>query len=129
MFATKINLFQVKIRFLGHYIYQGTITLIQRSIQFANKFPNEIKDKKQLQRFLGSLNYVSDFLKDISHLCAPLRQILKKNPVLWNEKHIKIIKIIKSKVMTLPCLALVDPEAFKIVETNASDVGYGGIIK
>ena len=31
--------------------------------------------------------------------------------------------------MTLPCLALVDPEAFKIVETNASDVGYGGIIK
>ena len=129
MFSTKINLFQVKIRFLGHYIYQGTITLIQRSIQFANKFPNEIKDKKQLQRFLGSLNYVSDFLKDISHLCAPLRQILKKNPVLWNEKHIKIIKIIKSKVMTLPCLALVDPEAFKIVETNASDVGYGGIIK
>ena len=82
-----------------------------------------------MQRFLGSLNYVSDFLKDISHLCAPLRQILKKNPVLWNEKHTKIIKIIKSKVMTLPCLALVDPEAFKIVETNASDVGYGGIIK
>ena len=129
MFSTKINLFQVKIRFLGHYIYQRTITPIQRSIQFANKFPNEIKDKKQLQRFLGSLNYVSDFLKNISHLCAPLRQRLKKNPVLWNEKHTKIIKIIKSKVMTLPCLALVDPEAFKIVETNASDVGYGGIIK
>ena len=48
LFATKINLFQTKIRFLSHHIYQGTITLIQRSIQFANKFPYEIKDKKQL---------------------------------------------------------------------------------
>ena len=30
--TTKINLFQTKIRFLGHHIYQRTITLIQRSI-------------------------------------------------------------------------------------------------
>ena len=31
--------------------------------------------------------------------------------------------------MTLPCLALVDPKAFKIIETNASNIGYGGILK
>ena len=31
--------------------------------------------------------------------------------------------------MTLPCLALVDLKAFKIVETDASNIGYGGIIK
>ena len=129
MSATKINLFQTKIRFLGHHIYQGTITPIQRSIQFADKFPDEIKDKKQLQRFLGSLNYVLDFLKDISHLCALLRQRLKKNQVPWNEEHIKIVKTVKSKVMTLPCLALVDLKAFKIVETDASNIGYGGILK
>ena len=129
MSATKINLFQTKIRFLGHHIYQGTITPIQRSIQFADKFPDEIKDKKQLQRFLGSLNYVLDFLKDISHLCALLRQRLKKNQVPWNEEHIKIVKTVKSRVMTLPCLALPNLEAFKIVETDASNIGYGGILK
>ena len=64
--TTKINLFQTKIRFLGHHIHQGTITLIQRSIEFANKFPDEIKDKKQLQHFLRSLNYVSNFIQDLS---------------------------------------------------------------
>ena len=32
--ATNINLFQTKIRFLGHHIYQVTITPIQRSIEF-----------------------------------------------------------------------------------------------
>ena len=70
-----------------------------------------------------------DFLKDISHLCALLRQRLKKNQVPWNEEHIKIVKTVKSKVMTLPCLALANPEAFKIVETNVSDIGYRGILK
>ena len=127
--TTKIKLFQTRIRFLGHYIHQGSITPIQRSLEFADKFPDEIKDKKQLQRFLGSLNYVSDFIQDLSQLCAPLRQRLKKNPVPWNEDHTKIVKIVKSKVKTLPCLALADPTAFKIFETDASDIGYGGILK
>ena len=57
----KMKLFQTKIRFLGHEIYQGKTKPVQRSIEFADKFPNEIKDKKQLQRFLGCLNYVSDY--------------------------------------------------------------------
>ena len=73
LWANKINLFQTKIRFSSHHIYQGTITPIQRSIEFADKFLDEIKDKKQLQRFLGSLNYVSNILKDISQLCVPFK--------------------------------------------------------
>ena len=62
--APKMKLFQTKIRFLGHEIFQGKTKSIQRSIEFANKFPDEIKDKKQLQRFLDDLNYVSDYFKD-----------------------------------------------------------------
>ena len=38
--ASKIKLFQTKIRFLGFEIYQGTIKPIQRAIEFANKFPD-----------------------------------------------------------------------------------------
>ncbi|KAK2987236.1 hypothetical protein RJ640_017426 [Escallonia rubra] len=36
---------------------------------------------------------------------------------------------IKLRAKTLPCLCLPLPEAFKIVETDASDIGYGGILK
>ena len=72
---------------------------------------------------------MSNFLKDISQLYAPLRQRLKKNSSPWNEEHTKIVKTVKSRVMTLPCLALVDLEAFKIVETDASHIGCGGIFK
>ncbi|RDX61105.1 Orf V, partial [Mucuna pruriens] len=46
----KVKIFQTKTRFLGYEIYQGTITPIQRSIEFVEKFSNELKDKTQLQR-------------------------------------------------------------------------------
>ena len=76
--SPKMKLFQTKIRFLRHEIYQGKTRSIQRSIEFTNKFPYEIKDKKQLQRFLGYLNYVSDYFKDLRIICEPLYKRIRK---------------------------------------------------
>jgi hypothetical protein len=42
---TKISLFQTHIRFLGHYILQGTIKPIKRSLIFASKFLDKILNK------------------------------------------------------------------------------------
>ena len=36
---------------------------------------------------------------------------------------------IKQKVKSLPCLGIRHPSAFVIVEADASDIGYGGILK
>jgi hypothetical protein len=58
VFAKKIKLFQTKIRFLGLDIAEGQIRPIDSAIEFASKFPDVITDKNQLQRFLGSLNYI-----------------------------------------------------------------------
>jgi hypothetical protein len=126
---TKIKLFQDKIRFLGHNIYQGKITPIDRAIQFADKFPDEIKDKNQLQRFLGSLNYVSEYYQNFRKICRPLFQRLQNDPPPWNDTHTQIVRQIKKHVKTLPCLGLPSPDSFKIVETDASKLGYGGILK
>ena len=40
-----------------------------------------------------------------------------------------LVKQIKSHVRTLPCLGIPTVSAFKDVETDASDFGYGGILK
>ena len=126
---TKMSLFQTNIRFLGHNIEQGKIIPINRSIEFASKFPDKITDKTQLQRFLGSLNYISPFYKNLTQDTAILYDRLKKQPVPWTEEHTKIVQKIKEKVKTLPCLSLANPNWQKIVETDASDIGYGGILK
>ncbi|KAL3328518.1 hypothetical protein AABB24_035914 [Solanum stoloniferum] len=75
----KMGLFQTNVRFLGHLICQRKVTPIQRSIDFASKFPDVIKDRTQLQRFLGSLNYISPFYKNLSRDLAPLYDMLKKD--------------------------------------------------
>jgi len=127
--ASKLLLFQTKIRFLGHNIFQGTIKPIQRALIFAEKFPDEIRDRKQLQRFLGFLNYVADFFPQLRQTCALLYNKLRKNPKPWSSQHTQIIQQVKQQVQSLPCQGLPHPDAFMIVETHASDIGYGGILK
>ena len=96
----KIKLFQTKVRFLGYDISKAQICPIDKAIQFADKFPDVITDKTQLQRFLGSLNYVADFYKDTRKQCKPLFDRLKANPPSWSDVHTSLVKQIKSHVKT-----------------------------
>ena len=122
-------MFQTKVHFLGYDISEGQIRPIDRAIQFADKFPDVITDKTQLQRFLGSLNYVVDFYRDTRKQCKPLFDRLKSNPPPWSDVHTSLVKQIKSHVKTLPCLGIPTVGALKIFETDALDIGYGGILK
>ncbi|XP_049378163.1 uncharacterized protein LOC125842931 [Solanum stenotomum] len=115
--AKKMVLFQTTIRFLGHDLYQGTYKPICRAIEFSSKFPNEIPDKTQLQRFLGSLNYVADFIPKVRQTCEPLYKRLRKNPVPWSTEQTEAVIQVKALVQTIPCLGIPNPDAFMIVET------------
>ncbi|KAM7510610.1 hypothetical protein LguiB_009485 [Lonicera macranthoides] len=94
--AKKMSIFQTKIRFLGHEITKGSIIPINRAIEFADKFPDELKVKTQLQRFLGSLNYIRDYYKNLATDCIPLYERLRKNPQPWSNRQTDAVKIIKS---------------------------------
>ncbi|GAV68128.1 LOW QUALITY PROTEIN: hypothetical protein CFOL_v3_11631, partial [Cephalotus follicularis] len=89
-----------------------TITPKERSITFADKFPDEVKDKKQLQTFLRSLNYVANFYKDLAkdskHLFDRKEStIMVKNPnksYLLNKKFLvrvycKVAKYVLLKIV------------------------------
>ena len=127
--APKIKLFQTRIRFLGFEIYQGTIKPIQRLIEFSSKFSDEIKDKTQLQRFLGSLNYVLDFYPNLRTIIKPLFAGLRQNPKSWTQEHTNIVKLVKEQVKSLSCSGILNPLTFPIIETDAFNIGYGGILK
>ena len=62
-------------------------------------------------------------------MIKPLFQRLKKNPSPWSNKHTQVVKQVKYQVKELPCLGILHPEAFPIIETDASNVGYGEILK
>ena len=101
---SKISLFQTRVRFLGHYNCQGTLIPIERSLSFTNKFPDKITDKTQLQRFLGSLNYILDYYLNINCLAKPWHDRLKTNLIQWSDLHTSIVRQIKQQVQTIPLL-------------------------
>ena len=105
------------------------ITSQHKRTGYYTKFPDIIIDKKQLQRFLGSLNYISDYYEYLSKDTAILYNRLKSKPKPWTDEHTHAVRRIKSKVKNLPCLSLANPNYFKIVETDASNLSYGGILK
>lgn len=58
-----------------------------------------------------------------------MNQRLRKNPPFWNNTHTNAVKNIKAKVKSLPILYVADDSSPKIVESDASDLGWGGILK
>ncbi|KAH0730220.1 hypothetical protein KY289_001408 [Solanum tuberosum] len=49
--------------------------------------------------------------------------------VPWSTEQTQAVILVKTLVQTIPCLGIPNPDAFMIIETNASDAVYGGILK
>jgi len=126
--SKKMQLCEHQISFLGYVIKYGSISVMQHSIEFVDKFPDEIKETTQLQRFLGCLNYISKFYKNCAQDRKLLNQRLKKNAEPWTLQHTQAVQSIKAKVRNLKALAPINEEADKQIYTDASGEGWGAIL-
>lgn len=80
-----------------------------------------------MQRFLGCLNYVNPFIKNLADLIKPLQQKLKKG-VTWtwtnnDQEHVQHIR------QQLPRLTLPRTGEPLIIESDASETAWGAILK
>ena len=116
----KMEIGKTEIEFLGFKIKKGQIILQNHVLSGFDKFPDEILDKTQLQRFLGSLNYIRPFYKGQAEDIKVLQQRLKKNPPRWSAEMTDAVRDIKLKVMKLPSLSLPTGDGQLIIETDAS---------
>ena len=82
-----------------------------------------------MQIFLGCLNYVSGYFKYLRIICEPLFKRIRKNAPAWTSHHTNLVKEIKQIVKHLPRINISHPNALLIVELDASNLGYGGILK
>ena len=72
---------------------------------------------------------MNDILKDLWKHCKPLFDRLQNNPPPWTDIHISLVREINIHVKTLPCLGIPFDNTLKIIETNASEIGFGDILK
>lgn len=126
----KSNLFKTKINFLGLELDEGQHRPQQHIIEHIQKFPDKIEDKKQLQRFLGILTYAESYIPKLAEMRKPLQAKLKVDTVWnWTDSDSKYVKKVKAKLTSFPFLYHPLPEDKLIIETDASDNAWGGILK
>jgi len=120
---SKMKLFQTMIDFLGYVIQYGSYYIMQHSLDFIDKFPDRITDKTQLQRFLGSLNYISKFVRHCAQDRVLLNKRLQKDPIPWTEDLTEAVRRIKGKIRNISPLSTINEEWPKTIITDASDIG------
>nr|AEB54984.1 polyprotein [Dahlia mosaic virus D10] len=126
----KTNLFKTKINFLGFEIDQGTHCPQKHILENLHKFPDTLEDKKHLQRFLGILTYAESYIPKLAELRRPLQVKLKKDYVWeWKQSDTSYIKKIKKNLTSFPKLYLPKEKEFLIIETDASNDYWGGVLK
>lgn len=126
----KAQLFKERINFLGLIIDKGQIRLQNHIGDHLSNFDSNITDKKQLQRFLGILNYISNFCPKVAQVRQPLQAKLKKDTVWqWNKEDTDYVDKLKKAIKHLPPVHHPGPSEPLIIETDASDKYWGGILK
>ena len=123
-----MKLFRTMIDFLGYNIQFGSYQVIQRILDFIDNFPDEILDKNQLQRFLGSLNYVSKFLQHCAQERKLLNQRLQKELIPWNEECTRVVQRIKERTCRIQPLSPIQENWKKVILTDASNIGWGAVL-
>ena len=85
--------------------------------------------KKQVQSFIGMVNYLSKFSARLSELAESIRELCKdKVPFNWGPEHQAAFKKIKCEIVRAPILAYYNPQKETVLQTDASVKGLGACL-
>jgi ribonuclease HI len=85
--------------------------------------------KKQLESFLGTINFYRRFIKDFSAIARPLHDLRKKDAIWkWEGKQEIAFQKLKSVMLSAPVLRNPDPTKPFVLETDASEFASGAVL-
>ena len=117
----KTTIEKEKIEFLGFELGSNGISLQTHISRKISEYPDVLRTKKQIQEFLGLLNYASSYIPNLAKK-KDLQSLLRKNNTKgWSNYHNQIVKNLEEECKNLPQLRLPKPEDNLINETDASD--------
>ena len=88
--------------------------------------PNCLKD---LQSFLGAVNFLSKFIPKLSKLHLPLQGLCKKDvDFVWSETHQEAFNTIKDAICEEALLSYCDKDKPIFIEVDASGQGLGAVL-
>ena len=121
--------FRVKeVPYIGHLLTTNGLMMDSSKVS-ATVDMKRPTDLAGVQRIIGLANYLQKFLKQLSDICEPLRQLTKKETEWhWSETHDRAFQQLKDAVCKAPVLWYFDPKEETTVQSDASSTGLGSSI-
>eukprot|EP00116_Pleurobrachia_bachei_P004295 sb/3464557/ len=128
---SKTQLFRKQVKFLGHIMNKNGISIDPARVDAIKKLQLP-KSVKELQKFLGAVNYNRSFIKDYSKIATPLYDMLqKKRKFEWNPTSTKAFEDLKNALGQTPVLVIPNyqhPDQNYELTIDSSKIGHGATL-
>ena len=126
--AEKCEFHQSTVQFLGFVVSRGRIEMDPAKTDAVVSWPPPT-NRKELQRFLGSVNFYRRFIRGFSSTVQPLTSLTSTKSVFcWTPKAEAAFSDLKTRFSTAPILIMSNPKKQFILEVDASDTGVGAVL-
>ena len=117
-----------EIPFFGHLVGANGVRPDPSKIEAITRMEPPA-DEKQLQSFLGMVNYLNRFSPRLANLTAPLRALLKRDAEFsWGPEFQRAFDDTKVEIGKISSLQFYDPAKPLIVQVDASGTGLGAAL-
>lgn len=125
----KCKIGQLRVKYLGHELSLNEIRPLHNNVESILRL-NSPKNVKEVRRFLGKVSYNRKFIPGITEILQPIYELLRKECKFdWNEKCEEAFNKIKALLTSEPVLKMFNPNHEIILETDASRIGIGAVLK
>ncbi|PIO70406.1 hypothetical protein TELCIR_07740 [Teladorsagia circumcincta] len=119
----KCEFFKKEIEFLGHVVDANGTRPSPNKLKAILNMPQP-KNLKELESYLGMVQYYGKFVPRLATLAAPLNELRKKGVEWqWKEKQAQAFQAIRKRLTTVDTLAHYNPEVPVVLATDASEYG------
>ena len=119
-----------EVEFLGHHLSARGVSPLCDKVSAVRKFPTPttIKD---LQEFIGMVNFYHRFIPHVAATLAPLYEVLKGKPkkLLWGPQQEEAFTIAKEALASASLLVFPAPGATLQLTTDASGIAVGAVLE
>ena len=126
--VTSISIKKTEVEFSGETYTTDGCKPAQSKVSAIVKMPPPT-NKKQVQSFIGMVNYLSRCSARLSELAEPIRELCKDKVLFnWGLEHQAAFKQMKHEIVRAPILAYYNPKKETILQTDASVKGLGACL-
>ncbi|XP_037957547.1 uncharacterized protein K02A2.6-like [Teleopsis dalmanni] len=125
---TKCEFLVEKLEYLGRTISASGILPDEKGVQAVKQLPRP-KNVKEVEAFLGKVNYYHNFIPNFSQLAAPINHLRRKDiKFVWSIDQEQAFAVLKRHIIEATELSHFQEHLLIVLATDASSYGIGAVI-